>query len=168
MCADSRTIVAAQSDEEILDLLLAELQARIDAALHDDLDAYVEELKGLPIGLRAMAATYQLDVSITLDDLGWHFGNWHHHGYAMETAEGLRALGALRAAEIFEAAHSLALRYWEEMGSENWMEWYNADSPLAKAVEPLTREMWELVGDDRRIMQYWVDYARRNPGLLLE
>jgi hypothetical protein len=23
-----------------------------------------------------MAATYELDVSLTLDDLGWHFGNW--------------------------------------------------------------------------------------------
>jgi len=38
---------------------------------------FVAEIKELPVGLRSMATTYELDVSLALDDLGWHFGNWH-------------------------------------------------------------------------------------------
>jgi hypothetical protein len=30
----------------------------------------------LPPGLRAMAATHWLDISLTLDSLTWHFGNF--------------------------------------------------------------------------------------------
>jgi len=33
----------------------------------------------------AMAAMYQLDVSMTLDDLGWHFANRHQRGDCEET-----------------------------------------------------------------------------------
>lgn len=167
MRPDAKRIVDAQSDQEVLDLVVAELERRIDASLHDDLDAYVIALQGLPKGLGAMAATYQLDVSMTLDDLGWHFGNWHHHGYSLETARGLRELGAIRAAELFEAAYSTALQYWDELGSEGWIKWYHG-SAFEKAIDPLSSEMWDLLGDDLRVMKYWVAYARRHPEILGE
>jgi len=167
MRADARRIVDAHSDQEVLDLLTSSLERRIDASLHDDLDAYVAALATLPTGLRAMAATYQLDVSMTLDDLGWHFGNWHHHAYCQETARGLRVLGALRAAELFEAAYSIALRFWDQLGPEDWMSWYH-DSEFEKETDPLTKEMWDILGNDLRVMKYWVQYARRNPEMLAE
>ena len=40
--------------------------------------ALAEEIQRLPVGLRAMAATHHLDISLTLDDIGWHFLNFGH------------------------------------------------------------------------------------------
>jgi hypothetical protein len=81
-------IAGTSSDEELLKKLLAELDAAVPAELHDDLDEFVDTVRDLPPGLRAMASTYQFDVSMALDDLGWHFASWHHHGYAQETGWG--------------------------------------------------------------------------------
>ncbi len=166
MGADDLLIFDAMADEEVLDLVCRELDRRLPPM--SDLDAYVRGLRTLPVGLRSMAATYQLDVSITLDDLGWHFGNWHHHEYALETARGLRELGAVRAAEVFQEAYARALQHWDELGAETWMKWYHG-SALETAVQPLDKEMWALF--DQRpngIMGLWIEYARDHPTLLRE
>jgi hypothetical protein len=55
---------------------------------HESHREFLVELRRLPPGLRAMAATYELDVSLTMDDLGWHFGNWHSTELAQGTAHG--------------------------------------------------------------------------------
>jgi len=94
---------SAESDDELFNLLGAELTRRLPNGRRPT-DEFVHELHALPPGLRAMAATYELDVSLALDDFGWHFGNWHHVGLAEETLAGLRELGAARMAEIFSAA----------------------------------------------------------------
>jgi hypothetical protein len=163
----SGQIVEAMTDDEVVDAIGKELDRRLPA--NDDLDEYVRELQELPIGLRSMAATYQLDVSMALDDLGWHFGNWHHHGYASETASGLRVLGQERAAELFEKAYQHALQHWDRLGEQDWMDWYH-ESPLEVAVDPLNVEMWAILEPLRPlgIFKWWVDYARKHPGLLVE
>jgi hypothetical protein len=166
MSADTRLIVDAMSDDEVLEVVGLELDRRLPS--QGDLDIYVDCLQVLPVGLRSMAAIYQLDVSLTLDDLGWHFGSWHHHGYAHETASGLRVLGATRGAGLFAAAYEHALRYWDRLGQEDWMEWYPG-SPLEGAIRPLDREMWELYPSvNRGLLRLWVNYARAHPGLLQE
>ena len=116
-----------------------------------------------------MAATYQLDVSMALDDLGWHFANWHHHGYSLETGRGLRELGADRLAALFEAAYGLALKYWPRLGAPGFVEWHHG-SDLEKAMEPLNQEMWSRyrANGSLGLLGLWVAYARRNPALLLE
>ena len=58
-----------------------------------------------------MAAMYQLDVSLALDDLGWHFANWHHQAYSEETIWALQELETAEAAEIFAAAYVAAQPY---------------------------------------------------------
>ena len=73
------------SDDELFELLSFELQSRLPDGEGENLDTFVERLRLLPVGLQAMAAIYQLDVSITLDDLGWHFANWHHRSYCDKT-----------------------------------------------------------------------------------
>jgi len=65
---------AAADDEALEALLLAELARRLPERLRAD-DACVAQLCRLPPGLRAVAATHPLDVSVHLDDLGWHFAN---------------------------------------------------------------------------------------------
>jgi len=166
LSVDGGRVVDAQTDQGILKVLSKQLNDRLPAP-QNGLDAFVSALKGLPPGLRAMAAIYQLDISISLDDFGWHFANWHHHGYSRETARGLRELGATRAAELYEAAYELAAGHWEQLGSSNFAEWYK-DSQLEKALEPLNQEMWALYGamGELGLQKLWVEYARRNPTVL--
>lgn len=61
-----------------------------------------------------MAATYELDVSITLDDLAWHFLNWYDHDLAQETSRGLHELEAAEPAVLFDEAYRLVAERWEE------------------------------------------------------
>jgi hypothetical protein len=44
--------------------------------LHSDNGIFAANIALLPPGLRAMAATHWLDISLTLDSLTWHFGNF--------------------------------------------------------------------------------------------
>lgn len=153
--------IDSSSDDELLKLIGKELQDRICAKRGSP--EFVLEIQGLPRGLRAMAATYELDVSLALDDLGWHFGNWHNEDLAEETARGLELLGATELSVLFRQAFQIAKNYWTELGAKNWMEWYH-DSPFEKAVEPLSKQAWSILKDKKNgILKYCVDYARRHP-----
>ena len=159
-------IIAAKSDDDLYDLIARELESRLQP--RPPIDEFVTALQALPPGLRAMAATYDLDVSLALDDLGWHFGNWHNVELAHETIRGLRELGADRMAEIFAGAFEHAKHYWSEMGSQNWVEWYSS-SPLATATVSLTNEayaIWE--GQPQGLFSFWLAYARRYPGKMID
>lgn len=115
--------IDSSSDDELFALLAKELQTRISAERGSA--EFVLQIQGLPEGLRAMAATYELDVSLALDDLGWHFGNWHNEDLAVETARGLEVLGANELSDLFKQAFEIARRYWRELGAGNWTEWYH-------------------------------------------
>src|SRR2546427_503368 len=67
--------------------------------------AFAREIRELPAGLRAMAATHHLDVSLTLDDIGWHFLNFGHPSHVEETEQGLRELGMSEVAAMFHEAY---------------------------------------------------------------
>ena len=152
----------AESDDAIFEMLGCELERLLPKGRRA-CDEFVRELRRIPRGLRAMAATYELDVSLTLDDLGWHFGNWHHKGLAMETIEGLIELELPRLAEIFEFSFREAEKYWDELSFEDWMDWYHT-SPLEPALDALNWEVWdnrETEGYD--IFAAWVRYARKYP-----
>jgi len=153
-------VLATGSNEEVFDLLGQELSRRLPDR---DAPQFVSEIRKLPPGLRAMAATYELDVSLSLDDFGWHFGNWHNEELAKETAIGLEELGAAELAGFFREAFNHALEYWSELGSENWMKWYHG-SKLEEAVMPLNRAAWALLKERwNGIFSYWVEYARQHP-----
>ena len=166
MSADSKKIVDTMAEKEVLDLLSTTLAEKFPP--DQDLDAFVATLSKLPPGLAAMAATHQLDVSLTMDPLGWHFSNWHHHGYARATASGLRELGAVHAAELFESAYLIAQRYWKELESAD-ASWYDS-SGFERELEPIDRELSELVESygEFGIMSLWVTYAKQHPMLLCE
>ena len=161
---DSPRIVDADSDEEVLRRLSQAIDRRVPASLQGDLDRLVEAIQQLPSGLRAMASTYQLDVSLALDDLGWHFANWHHHGYALETSRGLRELGAEPLAATFDAAYALAVQYWPQLGARGFNDWYHG-SELERGLEPLNEEMWAFCRQQGSLglLASWVAYARRHP-----
>src|SRR6267142_4362003 len=91
--------IDSSSDDELFSLLGKELEKRVSAERGSP--EFVAEIRNLPVGLRAMAATYELDFSLALDDLGWHFGNWHNVDLAEETSQGLEELGASELASVF-------------------------------------------------------------------
>ena len=162
-----------ENDEALFELLSAELQRLLPEGEGHDLDLFLQRLRAIPIGLRAMAAIYQLDVSITLDDLGWHFANWHHRAYCEETLWALRELEATEEAQIFEQAFALAQPYWSELGEvldkgfEYFVKWYPG-SPLETVTMPLTRRMRELQRKDNGLFGYWTRYARKYPHKVMQ
>jgi hypothetical protein len=161
-------IARTRSDERLFKRLGAELTRTLGpgAASGDDLDAFVRRLGQLPRGLRAMAAVYELDVSMTLDDLGWHFANWHHLGLAQETLLGLRELQAADAAAIFEQALAIVSKHWEFFGAPDFVQRYD-DSAVERALSPLNSRYWNLFdstsGSATGLLDYWVPYARNYP-----
>lgn len=154
-------LIASSSDDELFKLLADELERRIPVARSSP--EFLPRIRRLPVGLRAMAATYELDVSLTMDDLGWHFGNWRDKEMADETALGLEVLGASELAGLFREAFRQALDYWDELGRKNWPQWYHG-SPLEAAVEDLNAQAWEFLDKhENGIFHYWVEYARKHP-----
>lgn len=155
----AREIVNASHDQ-VFELLGKELESRLPE--RDD-PGFVTAIRTLPVGLRAMAATYELDVSLTLDDFGWHFGNWHDHELAEETARGLEELGAAELACLFREAYAHAKVFWDQLGSAGWMDWYHG-SKLEEAVTPLNSAAWALLKNRwNGIFSYWVEYAKQHP-----
>ncbi|MEQ1776611.1 MAG: hypothetical protein ABL891_22735 [Burkholderiales bacterium] len=161
-------IINAPSDDALFELLSQELQDRLGEVSRDS-DALHQTLVRLPRGLRAMGATHPLDVSMAVDDLGWHFGNWPSKPLAEETLTGLKELGATEEAEIFEAALSHALKYWDFICSSDFHDAYSL-SALDHAMQPLNRRLWALLGYDggsgKNLLSYWVPYARAHPELV--
>jgi hypothetical protein len=160
-------IAGTPSDDDLFAVIGSELERLLPNGRRAD-DEFVAELRNLPPGLRAMAATYELDVSLTLDDLGWHFGNWHHMSLAEETAAGLEELGATELADLFRKAFLLARDFWGELGSEHWSKWYHG-SALEKAVTPLNVKAWAILDTKQMgLFSYWLEYARQFPERLQE
>ena len=153
-------IIESKSDQELFGLLSSELDKRIGGlATSDDLAIAMGQL---PVGLRAMAAIHRLDVSMAINDLGWHFHNFPHRELCDETARGLRELEALEVAEIFAAARSLIEPYWEKL--ETFKDWYKS-SGVEAAMSPLNERLWKICeqSPDNGLMQFWLSYARKFP-----
>jgi hypothetical protein len=158
-------ILACPTHDGLFDLLSEELQRRLPEFTGGDLDQHLRRLRMLPVGLHAMAVVHPLDVSITLDDLGWHFGNWPHHDYSKETIWALRELEAFEQAELFEQAYALAQPHWSMISTlpdDKFSGWYYG-SAFARATEPLTRRFWQLQEIDNGLLGYWTRYARKYP-----
>jgi hypothetical protein len=158
-------IMNTPDDDALFKLLSAELDAQLSATSRD-VEALHQQLLRLPLGLRAMGATHPLDVSMALDDLGWHFGNWPSQPLAGETLAGLKELGATEAADIFDAAWSCAKEHWAFVCSGEFFDTYHG-SPLEQTLLPLNRKLWTLLGYDgstgKNLLAYWVPYARAHP-----
>jgi hypothetical protein len=92
MALTVEAIETAENNDALFDLLSAELQRLLPKEVRDDLDLYHEKLASMPRGLRAMAGMHFFDVSMSMDDLAWHFGNQNDERDLQETLNGLREL----------------------------------------------------------------------------
>lgn len=164
-------IRAAKADDEVFQLLTGELNELFPRESRRDRVIFLSNLQSAPPGLRAMAATFDLDVSMTLDDLAWHFTNHHDLDFYEEALNGLKELGANEAAELFAHAFSIVGPYWEELGEmlgradfEGRHQWLDEKGIQAR-INPLNDRMWKLLNQwpDHGLMHYWIEYARRFP-----
>ena len=161
----------ASSDEDLLRLLQTELNLLFPPESRRDVPVFLSKLQTVPAGLRAMAATFELDVSMALDDLAWHFVNYPHLDWYEETLQGLRELEVGEAAELFEKAFAIVEPHWDKMGEVAKDEkfgaihdWLNATG-LQKQIDPLDDQMRKLLDQwpETGLMHYWMVYARKYP-----
>jgi len=125
--------------------------------------AFAEEIWHLPPGLRAMAATHHLDVSLTLDDIGWHFLNFGHPSHVNETELGLRELGLPDVADMFREAYALVGPHLPEIRRPGG-DYYAVieQAGYAKRIDELSSQARTSLGD-QGIYQHWAAYARHHP-----
>ena len=167
-------IKAAKSDEDMFKILSSELELRLPKNIHADQELLTGSIRRLPRGLRAMAAVHRLDVSMAINELGWHFYNFHHRGFCDETMRGLVELEAVEAAEIFKQARELIEPHWDKLGQlkgapKNFADWY-VSSELEAEMKPLNQRLWKICSQspDYGLMQFWLAYARKYPERLFE
>ncbi len=169
MALTIKQIHSAGSDEELLNLLGGELQRLFPPEVRNDPIVYLSRLHATPNGLRAMATTYELDISMTMDDLAWHFVNYHSSlELAEETIAGLNELETPEAAEIFREALAIIKPYWQELESvaqvktaHDWLD----SKRIQNLMNPLNDRLWKLLKqyDKSSLMSLWVSFARKHP-----
>ena len=164
-----KKIKEARDDGELLKLLSAALAEVLPAKIQNNRDQFLFSLASMPRGLRAMAGIHDLDVSMALDDLAWHFGNHNDERFLQETELGLMELGATEAADLFRAARKIMEPHLSEIRDKDWepedFHDYLERTGLQSRVDPLNEKMWSICEKcgDNGLLQYWVSYAHKYP-----
>lgn len=138
------------------------LDARVQANAYADDGSYANQIRTLPRGLRAMAATHHLDVSLTLDDIGWHFLNFGERGLVDETELGLRELGLSDVAAMFREAFELLEPHLAGIHVEADYRRVLRSAGCEERIDELTDRARAAIGKDG-IYRHWVAYARNRP-----
>ena len=150
-------------DDALVSQVSEFLKTHIHAAPYGWDGAFAEEIRRLPTGLRAMAATHHLDVSLTLDDIGWHFLNFGHPSHVEETELGLRELGLSNLADMFREAYGLVGPLLPEIRQPGG-DYYGIieRAGLTKRIDELSSRSRTVLGD-RGIYPRWAAYLREHP-----
>jgi hypothetical protein len=121
----------------------------------------------LPPGLRAMAATHWLDISLTLDSLTWHFGNFGERQLVVETEAGLRELGLHELASCFVEAKELMLPLLADRAEADGDPYEILEqaglSARADELDNRASVLGNLRSDKSAIYEAWIRYTRQHP-----
>jgi len=169
MALTIESIQAADDNKALFELLSGELERLLPREIQEDRDLYHRTLETLPRGLRAMAGMHFFDVSMTLDDLAWHFGNQNDERDLQETLDGLRELELSEIADLFEQAwkimepHFAALR-GDEVNSDNFYDWLEEIGAQEK-INPMNDIIWDYCEKAGKsgLLESWPVYARKYP-----
>jgi len=159
----------AKNDEDLFQRLSTALSEAFPPELQDDRDRFYAALLSASRGLRAIAGIYDLDVSMSLDDLAWHFGNHNDERFLQETVTSLRELESNEAAALFSTAWDIVKPYMPEIRAKDWeageFHDYLDRTGIQSWIDPLNEDMWAICKacGERGLMQYWVTYARKYP-----
>lgn len=159
------TYTLPEGDEALLQSLFGLLKdARLTADPYAWDGAFARQIRKLPKGLRAMAATHFLDVSLGLDDIGWHFQNFGEENHVRETEMGLRELGIGPMADLFHETYEVVRPHLDAIVNKG-QDYYECmeQAGLAQRLHELARKAWKLRKRDCDIYAAWVRYARSYP-----
>lgn len=153
----------SKSDEALLKKIFDALNARLNANPYGWDGELAKQICNLPKGLRAMAATHHLDISLTLDDIGWHFLNFGEESHVKETEMGLRELGLDEMANLFAEAYQIVQPHLSEL-REPGGDYYACleKSGEMMRIDELSKRAWAIQRKGG-IYSAWVKYARLNP-----
>ena len=153
-----------QEDEALLKRIFAFLQEFVPTQPDENESAFIKEIRKLPIGLRAMASTHHLDISLTLDDIGRHFLNWPEVTHAEETFKGVNELGLSELADLFRQTESIMRRYLPTINTKNYAETLEREGTM-KQIDDMTDKAYELIDlrNGGSIYDFWIAYAHKNP-----
>jgi hypothetical protein len=158
-----------KDDEGLLEDIQATLASRVQGDPYSSDGAFAQNLSSLPKGLRAMAATHWLDISLTLDSVTWHFGNFGERALVAQTEEGLLELGLDELAGVFREAKALMAPFIDQMSPEQLPDELLEKAGLGEFGDTIDRKAWELhdIGSGKSaIYDAWVRYARSSPELV--
>lgn len=116
-----------------------------------------------------MGATHWLDVSLTLDSITWHFGNFGEPALVAQTEDGLLELGLAELALVFREAKVLMEPFIDQMSPEQTSEELLEKAGLGQRGYEIDCKAWDLrdVGTGKSaIYDAWVRYTRNNPELV--
>ncbi|HEY6308410.1 MAG TPA: hypothetical protein VI488_18340 [Candidatus Angelobacter sp.] len=159
----------AKTDDDLFQRLSSALTEVFPPELQENRDQFYAALLAAPRGLRAMAGIYDLDVSMGLDDLAWHFGNHDDDRFLQETATSLRELEANEAAALFSAAWDIVRPYLPEIRTRDWaggeFHDYLDRTGIQLRIDPLNDDMWAICKacGELGLIRYWLTYARKYP-----
>jgi hypothetical protein len=162
--------VLEKDDEGLQKELEQLLTSRVAGDPYSSDGSFAANIALLPPGLRAMAATHWLDISLTLDSITWHFGNFGEPQLVAETEGGLHELGLHELASCFVAAKELMLPLLQgrtEVDGDPY-EILEREGLQARGDE-LDQRAWALdnLGDRKArksvIYDAWIRYARQHP-----
>jgi hypothetical protein len=156
-----------ESDEQLLERIFERLNAVVNdpsANPYTDDGSYAAAIQTLQPGLRAMAATHHLDISLTLDDIGWHFLNFEDPSLMVETEAGLRLLGLDDLAQWFREAAMIMVSLKSEITGDNYEECLEKHGKLQRMRELQSNaDSLEPKLSGSQIYAAWVKYARQHP-----
>jgi hypothetical protein len=128
---------------------------------------FAGSLVTLSPGLRAMAATHWLDVSLTLDSITWHFGNFGEPGLVDATEAGLRELGLDKLAACFVEAKQLMtplLVNWTEADGDPYEILERAGlKDRGDEIDTRATELANSGAGESAIYDAWIRHARKHP-----
>jgi hypothetical protein len=162
-----------KDDAELEKELFSLLESRVSRDPYSADGSYAKSLEALPAGLRAMAATHLLDVSLTHDSITWHFGNFGEPGLVAATEAGLTELGLSELAVCFHEAKELMMPLMSNQAeAPDDFDDFLAQNGALEQAEELNDRAWDLNGQksDEKSLIYsaWVRYARMHPENVFE
>jgi hypothetical protein len=169
MALTIEAIQAAEGNEALIDLLTDELQRLLPEEVQENRDIYHERLASLPRGLHAMAGMHFFDVSMSLDDLAWHFGNQNDERDLCETLNGLRELELNQIADLFERAWKIMEPHFDTLrgdtvNPENFYDWLESIG-AQEQIDPMNDIIWDYCKKAGKLglLESWAPYARKYP-----
>lgn len=155
------------ADTELLNELMQLLNIHATDNPYSEDGRYAANIARLSSGLRAMAATHWLDLSLALDSITWHFGNFGEAGLVAETEAGLRELGLQELADCFVEAKELMIPLLAGRSEADGSSYEILErAGLQARRDELDARAWALrnvESGESAIYEAWLRYARQHP-----